>query len=450
MHRPHTSRALAATIALIAALHFALFGYFLLRTAITSPISDMFSYIAAYLRYRSGQVGLLEYLWLPHGEHRLLWIRLLTWADVEIFHTRSIAFIAAATAAICATAFLLLQQLRRALPNGTKVLALLAPMLILTSANVADCSIAINTTYPITVFFIVLALVLFASAQGRYADYHRTAALASAFAATLATSAGFLAWPILLFTAWTGRAGGRWLVILAASGVIYAALYVHNLPVHGLAPVLAMDAASFLSAQHVFKMLDYFFGFLGLPYTREPALGLIGRIIGAILLLAGVSAVFAAACSERMPRPLQQIATGMILLAIGAAALGTVGRSDLSEEVKLPVRYSIFVTGLHVGLLCLALTWLLRKRAQAHIYMLVNGVALALTMVLLVQQVFIGRAAARITDAIALEADCFARGTPIGPLSRVISPNPQFAETVIANLREHGLLAPRRCAPSPS
>src|SRR5438105_941197 len=182
-------KACAAAIAFIAAVQFALFGYFLVRTAVTSPISDMFSYIAAYLRLRAGEVGLLDYLWQPHGEHRLMWIRLLTWADVEVFHTREIPFIAAATAAIGATAILLWHQLRRALPPGTTVLALLAPMLILSTANVTDSSIAINTTYPITVFFVVLALVLFANARGRYADYGRAAGCLSGLAATLATSA---------------------------------------------------------------------------------------------------------------------------------------------------------------------------------------------------------------------------------------------------------------------
>lgn len=441
---------LAAAIALIAAIHFALFGYFLLQTAITSPISDMFSYIAAYLRYRSGQMGLLDYLWLPHGEHRLLWIRLLTWADIVIFHTRSTAFITAATTAICATALLLWQQLRRSLPSGSKAMALLAPMLVLSSANVVDCSVAINTTYPITVFFVTVAVVLFATAHSRYGDYRRTAALVSAFAATLATSAGFLAWPILLFIAWHGRAGGRWLVILAASGVIYAAVYVHNLPVHGLAPALGMDGVSFLSGQHLSKMFDYFLGFLGLPFTREPALGLIGRIIGALLLLAGISGVLAAALSKRLTTPLHQIAIGMILLANGAAALATVGRGDLIEQVKLPVRYTMFVTGLHVGLLFLALAWVLRDRPDARIRILANWGGLALAILLLIQQVFVGRAAARTTDAIAIEADCFANGTPIGPVTRVISPNPQFAESVLTGLRENGLLAPRRCVRSPS
>lgn len=448
MQGHHVGRGWTAAIAVIAALHFSLFGYFLVRTAITSPISDMFSYIAVYLRYRSDQLGLLEYLWLPHGEHRLLWIRLLTWMDIEIFHTRSISFIAAATAAICAVAFLLWQQLHKALPNGAKMLSLLAPMLVLTSANVMDCSVAINTTYPLTVFFVLTALVLFASSHGRYADYRRLAALVSAFAATFATSAGFLAWPILIFIGWRGRVGARWLVILAASGVIYASLYVHNLPVHGLAPALAMDAGSFFSTQHLWKMINYFFGFLGLPLTREPALELIGREIGLILLLVGLAAVLFVAFSNRMPRPIDYIALGMILLAIGAAALATVGRGDLIDEVKVPVRYTVFVTGLHVGILILALAWLLRDRADARIRLLANAAGFALSVLLLIQQVFIGRAAVRIAEAIGREADCFAQGTPIGPVSRVITPNPPFAERVLTSLRAEGLLALRQCSSS--
>ena len=71
-------RIIALAIAIVAAVHFALFGYFLFRTAIGSPISDMFSYIDAYLRYCAGETSLLDYLWRSHGEHHLVWIRLLT------------------------------------------------------------------------------------------------------------------------------------------------------------------------------------------------------------------------------------------------------------------------------------------------------------------------------------------------------------------------------------
>src|ERR1700730_14795475 len=98
-------------IALIALMYFAAFAFFLFKAAITSPISDMFRYISEYLQFRNGKLGLIDYLWKPHGEHHLVWIRLLTWADVEIFHTQAIPFIAAATAAISLTAALVWYKL---------------------------------------------------------------------------------------------------------------------------------------------------------------------------------------------------------------------------------------------------------------------------------------------------------------------------------------------------
>ena len=158
---------IAFAITFIAAVHFALFGYFLYRTAIISPISDMFTYIADYLRFRAGQVGLLSYLWQPHGEHRLVWVRLLTWLDVELLHTRGFAFMSAATASITTTTALLWYRMRRDEPMLPVSLTLLAPMLVLTSANVVDCSVPINTTYPMTIVFAVLSIVLFADAGAR-------------------------------------------------------------------------------------------------------------------------------------------------------------------------------------------------------------------------------------------------------------------------------------------
>jgi hypothetical protein len=438
------SQAIAAAIILIAAAHFVLFGHFLFRTAITSPISDMFTYIADYLRFRAGLVGLLDYLWQPHGEHRLVWIRLLTWADVELFHTRGIPFMAAATASIGATALLVWNALRCAEPKLGAPLALLAPMLVLTSANVVDWSVPINTTYPITVFFVVSSIVLFAGAgelDGR-AALRRTAALLAAMCAGLATAAGLLVWPILIWIAWRKRVG-RWLLILIAAGAIYAMLYVYRLPAYGLAPALAMDAASFVSPEHVSKLLDYFVAFLGLPFTRNPALALAGRVIGLALLLAGLSAVAVATFSNRLRTPLDRIAIGMIMLALGSAALAAVGRGDLVSEV--PVRYAMFTTALHVGLLCLVLPRCARRFATPEGRVLQNSVAFVFAAVLLTQQILVGGVAAQTAVVIARDADCFAAGVYQRPLSNVVSRAPEAAAEVLAALRRQGLLAPREC-----
>jgi len=440
-------RIIAAAIALLAAAHVALFGYFLFRTAIFSPISDMFAYIDQYIRFRAGEMSPLVYLWKAHGEHHLVWIRLLTWADVEIFHTRGIPFMAAATAAISATAALIWQQLRRAEPSLGRAtsLGLLAPMLILSAANVTDCSVPINTTYPFTVFFVVLAQVLFTGAQeiNSSALYRRLAALLAAFGASMGTAAGLLAWPILLWIAWRERLNQGWLAILAGIGIVYILFYAQGLYFLGLAPALNSDAASFVSATHLQKIMYYFFAFLGLPFTREPALELIGCVIGATLFSAGLFAVLIATFSNRLGTRLDRIAIGMILLAFGSAALAAVGRVDLIDGMKVPVRYTIFATALQAGLLCIVLPRAVRHVASPRGRLIQCSLGLMLALVLLIMQVFIGRSAVRIAETISRDADCFAQGAQTGPVSTVVTRAPDDAKKVLTALHQQGLLAPR-------
>ena len=319
----------------------------------------MFAYIDVYLRFRAGEISLLDYLWRAHGEHHLVWIRLLTWADVELFRTRSIPFVIAATAAVITSAVLVWRQLRHAQPKlgAATSMGLLAPMLMLSTANVTDCSVPINTTYPFTVCFAVLALVLFAGAgaPGSGADLRRLGAVLAAFGASMGTAAGLLTWPILLWVAWRERLNWGWLATMAGLSVIYSPFYARDLFFLELQPALHKDAASFVDAAHLYSMSYYFFTFLGLPFTREPSLGLMGFVIGGTLFLAGSYAVVIATSTNRLTTQLDRIATGMILLAFGSAALAAVGRSDLSDGLKVPVRYTMFATMLQVGLLCLIL-----------------------------------------------------------------------------------------------
>jgi hypothetical protein len=434
-------------IALIAAAQFILFVYFLVRTAITSPISDMFTYIDVYLQFRAGDMSLLDYLWRAHGEHHLVWIRLLTWADVSIFHTLGIPFMAAAGAAVAATAILVwrqLQQADRSLGAST-CLGLLAPMLFLSTANVTDCSVPINTTYPFTVFFTVLALVLFVGAEKHdfAANFRRIAALPAAFGASMGTAVGLLAWPILLWVAWRERLNRGWLIALASLGIIYSLFYAHGLNFLGLAPALKSDASSFFGATHLYKLSDYFFAFLGLPLTRSPALGLIGRIIGAVLFLAGLAILLVATFSNRLSTRLDRISIGMILLAFGAAALAAVGRSDLIEDVEIPVRYTMFTTALQVGLLCIALPRVVQQLAVSRTRCLQYLAGLALALVLIILQVIIGHTAARIANAVSRDADCFATGAETMPASNIVTRYPADAKKVLTALWQQGLLAPR-------
>jgi len=325
------------------------------------------------------------------------------------------------------------------LPKGSTSLTLLAPMLVLSAANVTDCSVPINTTYPLTVFFVVLAIVLFPN-EGQATAHSQPRAAAAALAvvaASFGTAAGLLAWPILAWLAWQERRKA-WLAVWAGAGLCYILFYAHDINPIGLAPAMEKDLAAFTSAAHLRKVADYFFTFLGLPLTREPRFEPIGRALGVALFLSATGGVLIASLTHRLNTRLDRIAVGMILLGLGAAALASVGRSDMIEDVTVPVRYALFTTALQVGLLCIVLPRLaVRGRTLACSAGLVFAVAL------LVQQVFVGRAAARIASGIAEEADCFTEGKHRLPISRVVTSAPDDAERVLAALRRQGLLAPR-------
>jgi hypothetical protein len=163
--------------------------------------------------------------------------------------------------------------------------------------------------------------------------------------------------------------------------------------------------------------------------------------------LTGVSAVAIATFSSRLRAPLDRAAVGLIMLALGSAALAALGRSDLVSEV--PVRYTIFVTALHVGLLYLLLPRAVRIFATPSARALVDAAALAFASVLLIQQVLVGRIAEETAAAIARDADCFAQGFHGQPVSTVVSRSPAAAAQVLGALRQQGLFAPRsrQCLP---
>ena len=265
----------------------------------------------------------------------------------------------------------------------------------------------------------------------------------AAFCASFGTAAGLLVWPILLWIGWRERLNRRWLATLAGLGVIYTLFYARGLYFLGLVPALDKDAASFVSAAHLGRYLYYFFEFLGLPLTREPALGLTGPIVGVALFLAGQFAVLIATFSNRLSARLDRIAVGMILLAFGSAALAAVGRSDLIDGLKVPVRYTIFASALHVGLLCILLPRAVRQfdSNRGRILLCLTGFLLAL--ILVVVQTFIGRSAAQIAAVIARDADCYAQGTQTAPVSTVVTRYPEDARRVLTALRQEGLLQPR-------
>jgi hypothetical protein len=412
----------------------ALFCACLVRSAILRPFGDMISWIDAYLQTRRNG-DWLAYLWMPHNEHHLLLIRGLTALDVGYFQTSLIPFVAAATACLTMTAWLVLSALCRdaAFAPALAGLAWLAPMVLLTNADVVDCAIPINAVYPMALFFIVATLFLF-DAQAESARHTRTRRVVALLTATLAglcNGVGMVAWPVLLWSAWRGGARLAWQVTIGLVGLAYGAVYVHGLPTAGHA-----DFSHLLMLPHLAKMADYLLAYLGLPLSRAPGLALPGRLLGGLLLAAGIVVLMRDTIPPRRPGRLQRLGPGLILAGLASACLAVAGRVDLTQDVKVPLRYVVMVAPLHVGLLIVAWAGLARLAATPRQQAGLRAGACAFAGLLLTFQVRMGFAVVAASDAIVATLDRYDAGIREPAMTRVVFPNLAVADRVLAAVRK--------------
>jgi hypothetical protein len=427
------SRSVGILFAAAVAVQAALFAGVLARTMILRPFWDMITWIDAFLASRQTG-GFLPYLWAPHNEHHLVLIRLLTALDVSVFQGSGIPFVVAATAALVMTVVLVTSELHRGagLPRPLRVLVLLGPMLLLTTDEAVDCSIPIDSNYPLTVLFIVAALILFDGEPERTGrtGVRRVASLFAAALAALANAAGLVIWPVLLWLAWRGGARRPWLLTVGATGLVYCFVYVQGLPGTGSDGFLR-----FLSAGHFWKRADDLLMYLGLPLSRAPALGVPARILGAALLAAGLAAIWHDATLPCPASRLHRIAIGLIMAGIAAAFLAAAGRADLQAEVKVPVRYAVMVAPLRIGLLALALPFLVARATTPRRQMALLAVATFSAAVLILLQIGEGRSAIAVSEAIAATLDRYDAGVRARGMERVVFPDLATADRVTATLR---------------
>ncbi len=432
--RANFSRALGTAIAVAAALQTVLFTAYLVRSAVLRPFGDMISWIDAYLQTRrNGQW--LAYLWMPHNEHHLLLVRALTALDIGWLHASLIPFIVAATASLSLTAWLVLIALRREADFAPPLrpLAWLGPMVLLNNAAVVDCAIPINAVYPMALCFIVATLWLFdAEAEpARHKFTRRVMALLTATLAGLCNGVGMVAWPVLLWSAWRGKARLAWKLTIGVVGLAYGVVYLHGLPTAG-----HVRFSQMLVLPHLAKMADYLLAYLGLPLSRAPGLELPGRLLGSLLLAAGLCVVIRDAIAPRLAGRLHRLGVGLILAGLAAACLAVAGRVDLTQDVKLPLRYVVMVAPLHVGLLIVALLWLARHGVTVRRQAGVLAGACAFSAFLLIFQVLSGLMVVAASDAIAATLDRYDAGIREPGMRRIVFPDLAVADRVLAEVRK--------------
>ena len=436
-------------LTVITAVYVAVFAYYLQATIIVQPFWDMYSHVLRYLRFRD-DAAWWAYLWEPHVQHRHVWMRLLTAFDVEVFSGVAYPFIVASAACLLLTAWLLGREVRTIVPRELRVaVGCLVVMLVLTSVAAVDCAIPINGVYPQAVLFTVLTLVLFdgagesGSADQRHRHWRRAAAVLAAAGAAFANAAALALWPILIWTAWRVRAGRTWIAALIISAVTFIGLYVYGLPLAPQGAAGAGDGAGFLAGDRLLRMADYLVAYLGLPWTRAEALSIPGRGVGAALLIAGIFAVLRHGFIRPPGGRLERLAVGLIMFSMASALLAALGRADVDPDVRVPVRYSVLVAPLHIGLLWLACPYLSRQWATPARRPILQTLMVGAGVLLLVQQVAAGEAAVATTDAMRATIRRFIAGETDPAMTRVIFDNLEEARRSWETIRDAGVYVGR-------
>ncbi|THD65620.1 hypothetical protein [Phenylobacterium sp.] len=362
-------------------------GWLVWRTSILEAYSDMYDWVARWRQLQAdGDIG--RYLWSPHNFHHLVWTFAVLDLDIRAFGAKSYLFLAVGVACLALVAAMLAWAGAAAAGRGLRLVGGgVAAALCLMGCNVLDATADINTTYVHALVFAVAAILL-AEAPGERSRLRRAAALACAAAAGLGSAAGLAVWPALLFSAWRRGDRGASLAVVVAGGGFSLLYLVGQAPGAGAAASVGTGLAGHLSEAGAL-VLNY----LGLPWGRAlPALGwLFGLVILAISLAAlGFKGRRGADWSERA-------AVGLIVFSLTTALMAGAARTGVIAPSLVPMRYSVFLEPLHVGLWLLALPYV--RSASARRPQAFEAAVVAVSVVLLAHQAVMAAYAVRTADA---------------------------------------------------
>jgi hypothetical protein len=400
---------IARVLIILAAIQASLFAYYLNATLILQPYWDMYGYVLHYLRYREhGQW--LWFVWAPHNQNRPVWTRMLTQLDAGLLAGTGYPFVIAATMCLLVSVWLLLREVPAGWPRETRIaIGGLVVMLMLTAASAVDCSMPNNTLYPQALMFALLAIALFE--QG---GVWRGLSLIAAAGAAFGSGAALVIWPILVWLAWRSDAGPRWMMIVILFGALFIAVYAYGLP--RIEPV-----------EPSWKMGLYLLSYLGLPWSRAASLQTPARLVGAAWFVCGSVALIWLGAMKRSVTRLERVAAALIAFSLASAVLAAIGRVDVDETIRVPIRYALFIAPLHIAAL-----FLIGPYVQRAVLMIV-------ACLLIVQQIVSGQAAVATARSMRDTIHRFVNGDTTPEMTRVIYSDLHQAREDLDQIRRAGL-----------
>jgi len=427
--RDHT---FAIVLASIAALHCALFLHFVERTSVRVPTNDFLDWLVFYGDEMRDH-DWLGYLWAAHNEHRIVLSRILLAADVRWFGGHGTAFAVSGFILLIVMIGGLCREIWKSnLSRSWAAVAIPGVVIVATPvATVITIGVPVLGCFLQTSAFAVFALVLLDGAheQSHLSGWRRVGALIVACLAAFGLAGGLLIWPVLMWAAWRGNLGWRWVGTIAGVGAALIAVYLHGLPVSA--------ESSSLSVGQLAERFDYGIRFLGLPWAHLRQLVWPARLIGLCLLGVGTYLLVRGSLSPAaMPR-LQRIGLSLVLFALLLAVAAASSRAGVAEDREMPIRYTLLVVLAHVGLLLYVLP-LLQRVWDAPRRLVFECATLGLAT-LMCQDVTAGVYAAQEADRYNYAWARFVAGDWSSDLEHYVYPDRELARAKWAQLRQMGL-----------
>jgi hypothetical protein len=427
-------RPIVAILAAIVAVHLAAFAYVVAAGLVRRPYSDMFDFLRAEFDFERTR-DLIAYLASPHNYQHLIWVRILTALDVQVFHGTATIFAVAASLSVLLGAAVVAFEMWRSTPRRVvgAIGAALAAMLIVSTVNAMDCTQPINAVYALALGFATLAVALFEHVDdsGSRAILLGALALLAGLGAAAGSAAGVAVFPPLIVSAARHRGSRSLLIPTLLVGGAAMAVVAMTLLAGGDAPKTSGNAA------HIRKMAEYFLAYAGMPWSSvrllsrlRLALGLVTVGLAAWLLLRGSRRAGAAGRLER-------IGLDLILFALITAALAAVGRVDENVQVIVPVRYAVFMSALQAGVICVLAPPIAERWERLRRYIV--PAALAGALALLAQQAAAGASAIKTSRYIEAEIAAFDAGARRPEMHQLIFPDLAVAAQVEGEYRRRGL-----------
>jgi hypothetical protein len=403
------------------------------------------SYVAG-ARYRAPFMDALYFLhdalfrdtalWERFSEQRPIAMRLLSRFDVDVFSASGDIFVAVSLASLAAILTVVLIAAWR-IP-GQPAARIFAGAVAL----VACCRCYTLEAYVwghgaqfvlVAAFGVgALAMAALSARPGRPATMIAIGALAVFAVCTYGN--GVLVFPLLAWIAWLRRAAPRdFALLMLATLVLLVAFALDARPVgtqSDPAAALARPAA----------VLDYVVHFLGTPWSRGGAIGMVGLAFGTAILLTGAWIVVALSLRRARGEPVdlvELLCAALLGFAILSALMTALARLDFGPAQAVQSRYGPFAMLGHA-----AAAILVFKRVVATDRASPDAVAalsLAFLAAIAVEQVLAGemfRWQARTLDAVVLALQA---GSREEARLRQIYPLPEFARTTLDAAKARGV-----------